>query len=61
VSRAKFRLIERFKFFNEHAWRRSAPGTRSVLQKLARLRCERDEYRWPIEMLLWRETRPRLS
>lgn len=61
VSEDKFKLIERFKFFHEHAWRHSARGSRSVLRKLARLRCERDEYRWPIEMLLWRETRPRLS
>jgi len=61
VSPEKYRLIERFKFFHEHAWRRPARGTRSLLQKLARLRCQRDEYRWPVEMLLWRETRPRLS
>jgi anaerobic magnesium-protoporphyrin IX monomethyl ester cyclase len=53
VSAEKFRLIERFKFFQELAWQRVARG-RSLLQRLARYRCSRDEYRWPVEMVLTR-------
>jgi len=53
VSPAKFRLIERFKFFHELAWKRVSPGKRA-LQQLARYRLSRDEYRWPVEMLLGR-------
>ena len=50
VSREKFKLIERFKFFHELAWRRNS-GKR-LLQTLARYRCSRDDYRWPVEMVL---------
>ena len=53
VSPEKFRLIERFKFFHELAWKRESRGKR-LLQRLARYRCSRDEYRWPVEMLLGR-------
>jgi len=53
VSPQKFRLIERFKFFHELAWKRASRRTRA-LQQLARYRCRRDEYRWPVEMLLSR-------
>jgi radical SAM superfamily enzyme YgiQ (UPF0313 family) len=53
VSAEKYRLIERFKFFHELAWKRASRGTRQ-LQRLARYRCRRDEYRWPLEMLLSR-------
>jgi len=53
VSPEKFRLIERFKFFQELAWKRVSRGKR-LLQHLARYRCSRDEYRWPVEMLLTR-------
>ena len=53
VSPQKFRLIERFKFFQELAWKRMSRGQR-LLQQLARYRCSRDEYRWPVEMLLTR-------
>ena len=49
VSAEKFRLIERFKFFHELAWKRVSRG-KHVLQQLARYRCRRDEYRWPLEM-----------
>lgn len=63
VSPEKYRLIERFKFFHELAWKRSSGGARRVLQRLARLRCARDEYRWPIEMVLAKRmlAGPRLS
>jgi anaerobic magnesium-protoporphyrin IX monomethyl ester cyclase len=53
VSSEKYRLIERFKFFHELAWKRASRGMRQ-LQRLARYRCHRDEYRWPVEMLLQR-------
>jgi anaerobic magnesium-protoporphyrin IX monomethyl ester cyclase len=62
VSAEKFQLIERFKFFHELAWKRPGRG-RTLLQKLARYRCRRDNYRFPIEMMLSRSWRsqPRLS
>ena len=53
VSPEKFQLIERFKFFQELAWKRASRGMRH-LQRLARYRCRRHEYRWPVEMLLSR-------
>ena len=57
VSAETFQLIERFKFFHELAWKRMSRGKR-LLQQLARLRCRRDEYRWPVEMLLTRWVLP---
>ncbi|HXW74056.1 MAG TPA: radical SAM protein [Steroidobacteraceae bacterium] len=57
VSAEKFRLIERFKFFQDLAWKRVARGRR-LLQQLARYRCNRDEYRWPVEMVLTRWLTP---
>ena len=62
VTREKYRLIERFKFFQELAWKRHSSG-KALLQRIARYRCRRDDYRFPIEMLLlqsWR-SEPRLS
>jgi anaerobic magnesium-protoporphyrin IX monomethyl ester cyclase len=53
VSPEKFVLIERFKFFHELAWKRVSRGKRP-LQHLARYRCRRNDYRWPVEMLLGR-------
>jgi radical SAM superfamily enzyme YgiQ (UPF0313 family) len=53
VTPEKFELIERFKFFHELAWKRASRGKRLV-QKLARYRCTRDFYRWPVEMLFTR-------
>jgi radical SAM superfamily enzyme YgiQ (UPF0313 family) len=53
VSPEKFKLIERFKFFHELAWKRMS-RSKQPLQRLARYRCSRDEYRWPVEMLLSR-------
>ncbi len=62
VSREKFRLIERFKFFQELAWKRRTRAN-ALLQRLARYRCGRDEYRWPVEMVLMRlgRSQPTLS
>jgi radical SAM superfamily enzyme YgiQ (UPF0313 family) len=53
VSPEKFELIERFKFFHELAWKRVSRGKR-FLQRLARYRCGKDDYRWPVEMLFTR-------
>jgi anaerobic magnesium-protoporphyrin IX monomethyl ester cyclase len=53
VTPEKFELIERFKFFHELAWKRVPPGKR-LLQRLARYRCTKDFYRWPVEMLFTR-------
>ena len=62
VSAEKFELIERFKFFHELAWKPVSRGKRFV-QKLARYRCRRDDYRWPVEMLFtrWLVPEQRLS
>ena len=54
VSPEKFELIERFKFFHELAWKRGHRAASGSLQKLARYRCDRDDYRWPVEMLFTR-------
>jgi radical SAM superfamily enzyme YgiQ (UPF0313 family) len=53
VSPEKFELIERFKFFHELAWKKASRGRR-LLQRIARYRCTRNDYRWPIEMLFTR-------
>jgi radical SAM superfamily enzyme YgiQ (UPF0313 family) len=53
VSPEKFERIERFKFFHELAWKRVSRG-KKLLQKIARYRCDRDNYRWPVEMLFTR-------
>jgi anaerobic magnesium-protoporphyrin IX monomethyl ester cyclase len=53
VSAEKFELIERFKFFQELAWKPVSRGKR-LLQRLARYRCDRNNYRWPVEMVLTR-------
>jgi anaerobic magnesium-protoporphyrin IX monomethyl ester cyclase len=53
VSPEKYQLIERFKFFHELAWKR-VPRGRRIFQTLARYRCLKDNYRWPVEMLLSR-------
>jgi anaerobic magnesium-protoporphyrin IX monomethyl ester cyclase len=58
VSPEKYRRIERFKFFLELAWKRASRGTR-LLQQVARYRCGRDQYGWPVEMLLSRSVLPR--
>jgi radical SAM superfamily enzyme YgiQ (UPF0313 family) len=57
VSAEKFELIERFKFFHELAWKKASPG-RMLLQRIARYRCTRNNYRWPVEMLFTRWLAP---
>jgi anaerobic magnesium-protoporphyrin IX monomethyl ester cyclase len=53
VSREKYRLIERFKFFQDLAWKPARRRAR-LLQRMARYRLSRDEYRWPLEMQMMR-------
>jgi len=53
VSADKYKLIERFKFFHELAWKRVSRG-KKILQHVARYRCIKDDYRWPLEMLVTR-------
>src|SRR3984893_4054362 len=53
VSPEKFERIERFKFFHELAWKRVSRG-KKLLQQIARYRCDKDNYRWPVEMLFTR-------
>lgn len=62
VSPEKFELIERFKFFHELAWKPSN-GLLKLMQRVARYRCSRDDYRWPLEMMILRSfaPEPRLS
>jgi anaerobic magnesium-protoporphyrin IX monomethyl ester cyclase len=48
VSPEKYRRIERFKFYQQLAWE-SPRFWKRPLQKLARWRCERDFYAFPIE------------
>lgn len=57
VSREKFKLIERFKFFSELA-ARPAGEKGGLLQRFAAFRCRRDEYRLPVEMLFTRWLMP---
>ncbi len=54
VSAEKYRLIERFKFFLDLASKR-----RSLLRGLARMRCRRNDYRFPIEMHVMQMLFPR--
>lgn len=57
VTPEMHRLIERFKFYNRFAW---GPETRlrRPLQRLARWRCRRDEYRLPLEKLVIDRLKP---
>jgi len=57
VTRAKYKLIERFKFFQDLAWRR-ASAPRHLLERVARYRCRRDDYRFPVEMMVMQWLRP---
>jgi radical SAM superfamily enzyme YgiQ (UPF0313 family) len=49
VSAEKYQLIERFKFFLDLASQRRERRV-TLLQRIAKVRCKRDEYRFPIEM-----------
>lgn len=51
VTREKYELVERFKFYQKLAWN-PAPTLRVPLQQLARWRCENDTYGFPFEKKL---------
>jgi anaerobic magnesium-protoporphyrin IX monomethyl ester cyclase len=51
VSNEKYQRVERFKFYERLAWDR-VPGWKKPLQAMARWRCRRDAYGFPIEKLL---------
>lgn len=53
VSREKYRHVERFKFYQRLAWDR-VPRWQKPLQTIARWRCRRDAYGFPLEKLLVR-------
>ena len=57
VDSGKRALIERFKFYQQVAWARPTPA-RAPLQALARWRCRRDFYRYPIEKTMVEWLRP---
>jgi anaerobic magnesium-protoporphyrin IX monomethyl ester cyclase len=51
VSPEKYRRVERFKFYERLAWDR-VPKWQKPLQTLARWRCRRDAYAFPVELLV---------
>jgi radical SAM superfamily enzyme YgiQ (UPF0313 family) len=57
VTPEKYELIERFKFFLDLASRRSR-WPLSWLERIAQARCERKDFRWPVEMLVMQRLRP---
>jgi len=57
IDRLMHRQIERFKFYQRIAWARSTP-VRAPLQAIARWRCRRDFYAWPIEKTVVEWMRP---
>lgn len=57
VSRAKYRRIERFKFYQRLAWDR-VPWWQRLPQRVARWRCRRDVYAAPVEKVLGEWMRP---
>ena len=57
VSDAKYRKVERFKFYNKLASRKNALLIKP-LQQLAKLRCKTDFFAFPIEKVLSDRLRP---
>jgi radical SAM superfamily enzyme YgiQ (UPF0313 family) len=57
VTKEKHDLIERFKFYQRIAWARRTP-LRALVQALARWRCARDLYAWPVEKFVVERLRP---
>jgi radical SAM superfamily enzyme YgiQ (UPF0313 family) len=62
VDPAKFRRLERFKFYQQVAWDRGGPW-RGPLRAAARLRLRRDWLAFPVEQVVgrWLRPAPRLS
>ena len=52
VSRQKWKLVQRFKFYSRHAWEAHSSRLRQPLQKLSNWRCAADFYKFPIEKWL---------
>lgn len=52
TTEEKQRLVERFEFYAHHAWGDNKSLPHRVLRRVARWRCERDEYRFPVEKRL---------
>lgn len=63
VSRAKWRLVQRFKFYSRHAWSAQPGFFRRPLQRLANWRCVNDFYGFPFEKSLveWLRPAPQIS
>lgn len=57
VSPATHEFVERFKFYNRYAWGRGRL-VRLPLQALARWRCRRNWFAWPIEKAIVQRYRP---
>jgi len=57
VSPDKYQLIERFKFFLDMASKGKGSGF-NLWRRLARYRCARNDFRWPLEMRLTQWLRP---
>jgi radical SAM superfamily enzyme YgiQ (UPF0313 family) len=58
VTEEKRRLVEAFKFYSRFAYRPTRSPVRWPLHALARWRCEKDFYRFPIEKALVERVRP---
>jgi hypothetical protein len=58
VTKEKHDLIERFKFYQRIAWSHPHP-LRAPIQALARWRCRRDCYAWPVEKAIIEKLKPR--
>jgi radical SAM superfamily enzyme YgiQ (UPF0313 family) len=52
VSREKWQLVQRFKFYSRHAWEAPNGWLRRPLRKLSSWRCAADFYKFPIEKWL---------
>ncbi len=52
TTAAKQELVERFEFYAHHAWGERRTPLHRLLGRVARWRCEHDEYRFPVEKRL---------
>jgi len=58
VTDATWSLVQRFKFYQQHAFGRHAHPLHAPLRWAARWRVNGDRYRWPVEQFLMRVARP---
>jgi len=61
VSPDRFRLVERFKFYQRIAWDEPGRAWKRPLRWLARWRCARDAYALPVEQMVIERVRPRAA